>query len=83
MESLPEWFKARTFAKAGNEVRAGVVYEDYISWCAAHDEEPVSFTKFGTIMKKELGVGSLERSKRSYYVGIALTGALEVVDGSA
>ncbi len=31
MESVPEWFKARTFAKAGNEVRAGVVYEDYVS----------------------------------------------------
>jgi hypothetical protein len=81
VDSLPEWFKARTFAKAGNEVRAGVVYEDYISWCGGHAEEPVSFTKFGTIMKKELGVGSIERSKRSFYVGIALTGALEVVSG--
>jgi hypothetical protein len=81
VESVPEWFKARTFVKAGNEVRAGVVYEDYVSWSEARDEDPVTFTKFGTIMKKELKVGSVERSKRSYYVGIALTGALEVVSG--
>ena len=81
IESVAEWFKARTFAKAGNEVRAGVVYEDYVSWSGARYEEPVTFTKFGTIMKKELGVGSIERSKRSFYVGIALTGALEVVSG--
>jgi hypothetical protein len=83
VESVPECFKARTFAKTGNEVRAGVVYEDFVSWCDGRGEEAVSFTKFGIIMKKGLGVGSFERSKRSYYVGIALTGALEVVTGSA
>jgi hypothetical protein len=42
-----------------------------------------SMTAFGTMMKKELGVSYAERSKRGFYVGIALCGkpALVAVQG--
>ncbi len=34
-----------------------------------------SLTKFGKLMKGELGVEYVEKLKRGYYEGVALTGA--------
>ena len=56
-------------------------YAAYRSWCIEMGKEPISLTAFGTIMKGELGVAYEEKpkSKRGFYVGIALVSAPKLV----
>ena len=76
-----EWKESRTVARPGSQVKPGDAYSAYKWWCIEMGKEPVSLTAFGTIMKGELGVLYEEKpkSKRGYYVGIALVGAPKLV----
>ena len=69
-----DWFDEEVKIAQGSEVRPGVAYDTYSDWCRRRNLKPVSLTTFGTTMKKDLGVGYEERSKRGYYLGILLTG---------
>jgi hypothetical protein len=77
-----EWHKSRTAARAGHRVRVNEVYAAYAEWSKQCGLEAVSLTKFGTVMKGELGVGYAEKSKRGYYTDIALVPALRVVSNA-
>jgi hypothetical protein len=70
-----EWHKSRTAARPGNLLRVNECYAAYVQWCKSRDLEAASLTKFGGLMKGELGISYLEKSKRGYYQDIALTGA--------
>ena len=49
---------------------ADETYEgSYLPWCDDQGLSPMGFTRFGTIMKGDLGVQYVEGSKRGYYVG--------------
>jgi hypothetical protein len=74
-----EWHNSRTTARADSLVRVNECYAAYVEWCKSRKIEACSLTKFGTVMKGDLGVGYVEKSKRGYYSGIALTGGLKVV----
>jgi hypothetical protein len=90
-ESVRQWFKSRTIARAGSKLKPKETYEgSYLPWCEEMNIAPVSFTKFGITMKAKPGDGgcSVEfesnASKRDYYVGIAIVGSsLRVVPGGA
>jgi hypothetical protein len=79
--AVQEWFNSRTAARPGAEIRCNEAYASYIEWCKSQDFEGVSLTKFGSTMKGELQVAYAERSRRGFYVGIALkeTPRLKVV----
>ena len=68
-----EFFEARTASHRGNEIRCNEVRAAYEEWCHDRGIDAVTLTRFGTIAKGELGITYVERSKRGYYVGIALT----------
>ena len=55
----------------------------YSEWCNAQGIEPVSSRRFGEIMKGELGVELIERSKNHFYVGIALVSKPRLVVASS
>src|SRR5262249_55620392 len=74
-----EWHSARTAARPGNLLRVNECYSAYVEWCKERGLSGASLTKFGTMMKGELGVSYVERSKRGYYEGFALKGALKIV----
>jgi hypothetical protein len=76
-----EWKESRTIARADSRVKPSDAHSAYKSWCAELGKEPVSLTAFGTAMKNELGVLYEEKSKRGYYVGIALVGTPKLVAG--
>jgi hypothetical protein len=67
-----EWFKSRTTARPGNLVRCKDTYEAYCGWSTDRGETPMSLTAFGTLLKGELGVGYVEKSRRGFYTSIAL-----------
>lgn len=71
--SVRAWKKARVLDRAGQSVRCGVAYHDYVDWCREEDRIPVSLTAFGLTMKNELGVKSETINKRSSYKGILIT----------
>jgi hypothetical protein len=52
-----------------------------VEWCKDRGLDAVSLTTFGTIMKNELGVRYVEKSRRGYYADIALVAGLKVVGG--
>ena len=62
-------------------MKPGEAYSAYKSWCAELGKEPVTLTAFGTLIKGELCVLYEEKSKRGYYVGIALVGMPKLVAG--
>jgi phage/plasmid-associated DNA primase len=64
------------------KVKPGDAYAAYRGWCAETGREPVSLTAFGTTMKGELGVVYEERSKRGFYLGLALVGAPKLVSAA-
>jgi hypothetical protein len=66
------FFESRTSARQGGEVRCNLVRAACEAWCAECGIEPVSLTRLGTIAKGQLGIGHVERSKRGFYLGIAL-----------
>jgi hypothetical protein len=74
-----EWHSVRTAARPGNLLRVNECYAAYAEWCKERGAEACSLTKFGTVMKGELGVEYIEKSKRGYYAGFALKGALKIV----
>jgi hypothetical protein len=76
---VQEWKDSRTIARPSSRVKPGDAYAAYKAWCLETDKEAVSLTAFGTTMKGELGVLYEERSKRGFYVGIALVGAPKLV----
>jgi hypothetical protein len=80
--SVREWKDSRTVARADGRVKPGDAYAAYRGWCAENGQEPVSLTAFGTTMKGALGVAYEERSKRGFYVGIALVGAPKLVSAA-
>jgi hypothetical protein len=67
-----EWFKSRTITRAGNLVRVRDTYEAYCIWSNDRGVAPMSLTAFGTLLKGELAVGYVEKSKRGFYTDIAL-----------
>jgi hypothetical protein len=67
-----EWFKSRTITRAGNLVRVRDTYEAYCTWSKDRGVAPMSLTAFGTLLKGDLGVGYVEKSKRGFYTDIAL-----------
>jgi len=67
-----EWFKSRTITRSGNLVRVRDTYEAYCTWSKDRDATPMSLTAFGTLLKGDLGVGYVEKSKRGFYTDIAL-----------
>jgi hypothetical protein len=72
-DSVRQWKECRTGARPGSEIKPKRTYEtSYLPWCKEQGIEPVSFTRFGSIMKGELGVTYIERNKRGFYVGITL-----------
>src|SRR5262245_2519584 len=79
-ESVRQWFNARAVVRAGGRVKPKAeAYEgSYVPWCEGQGIMPVSFTRFGTMIKAPVAEGGcgveLERSpaKRDFYVGIAL-----------
>ena len=79
-----EWKESRTVGRPGSKVKPGDAYTNYKEWCIEIGKDPVSLTAFGTIMKGILGVAYEEKSKRGFYLRIALVcGPKLVVSGSA
>ena len=76
---MREWKDTRTVARPDGRVKPGDAYVAYKGWCAENGQEPVSLTAFGITMKGELGVVYEERSKRGFYLGLALVGAPKLV----
>jgi hypothetical protein len=58
-------------------VKSGDAYTAYKAWCLEMGKEGVSLTAFGTTMKGEFGVLYEEKSKRGFYLDIALVGRAE------
>jgi len=81
--SVREWFKSRTAARAGVEIARKEVFTAYCSRCQEQGIESVSSRRFGEIMKGELGVQLIERRKNHFYVGIALVSAPRLVVASS
>ena len=69
-----DWHNSRILARPGNLVRVRDAYEAYCAWCGDRKATPISLTAFGTLMKGELGVAYVEKSKRGFYVDVALAG---------
>ena len=80
--SVAQWKASRTVARPDAKVKPGEAYAAYRGWCAETDQEPVSLTAFGTTMKGDLGVVYEERSKRGFYLGLALVGAPKLVSAA-
>jgi hypothetical protein len=79
-DSVRQWKECRTIERAGSEIKPKETYEgSYLPWCQEQGIEPVSFTRFGGIMKGELGVQYIDRNKRGFYTGIALVSAPRLV----
>jgi hypothetical protein len=77
---IQTWFSEQTLKKDGHGIRVSEAYDAYVQWCTGRSENPVSLTVFGTTMKKDLAVDYAEKSKRGFYIGIALkNSALKVV----
>ena len=81
--SVREWYKCRTAARPGVEIPRKEAFTAYCSWCKDQGIEPVSSRRFGQIMKGELGVELIERSKNHFYVGIALVATPRLVVASS
>jgi len=86
--SVVQWHQSRTVARAGSKLKPKDTWETaYLPWCAENSITPVSFTVFGTTMKKatvEGGCGVVYDpdgfgTKRGAYLGIALAGGLALV----
>lgn len=85
-DSVRQWFKSRTVARASSKLKPKETYDgSYLPWCEEQRIEPVSFTVFGTIIKAPVAEGGCgvgferNRSKRDFYVGIALVSAPKLV----
>ena len=74
-----EWKESRTVRRSGSKVKPGDAYTNYKEWCIEMGKDPASLTAFGTIMKGDLGVAYEEKSKRGFYLGIALVSAPKLV----
>jgi hypothetical protein len=71
--SVRQWKECRTVARPSSKVKPRKTYDNgYVAWCKDEGIEPVSFTKFGLIMKNELGVRYDDRNNRGFYLDIAL-----------
>lgn len=70
--TVRDWYSGSVYSREGAEMRVKEVRAHYEAHCEGRGLEPVSLTVFGTMMKKELGVNYIERSKRGFYTGIAL-----------
>lgn len=83
--SVRQWKECRTITRTGSELRPKETYDkSYVPWCSERNIEPVSFTRFGLLMKASVenggcGVVYVERNKRGFYVGLALVGAPKLV----
>ena len=92
-ESVRQWYKSCAIERAGGKVKPKAeAYEgSYVPWCEERGIEPVSFTKFGTIIKAPVAEGGCgvgfehNASKRDFYLGIALVTSprLAVVGGNS
>jgi hypothetical protein len=71
-ETVREWYEARVLPRAGCNVRAGTLLQDYEDWCAGNGKAPVNQTVFGNVMLKELGVQKTRDGNRTSYLGVRL-----------
>ncbi len=70
--SVRHWHELKTRPEAHAELRVSLCYSSYLEWCKSLGLAPVSLTRFGLIMRNEIGASYSERSSRSCYRGIAL-----------
>jgi len=86
-ESVRQWFKSRTVARTGSKLKPKETYDtSFVPWCKEQGIELVTFTRFGAIMKDKVEDGGCgvvyeekPKSKRGFYVDIALVGAPKLV----
>jgi hypothetical protein len=69
-----------TVQRADSEMKPKEAHErPYVAWCQGQGLEPVSFAKFGSVVKGELGFPYVDRNKCGFYDGIALIRAAMAV----
>jgi hypothetical protein len=85
-DTVHQWQRSRTIARPGSKLKPRETYDtSYIPFCQERGIEPVSFTRFGLVVKAppaEGGCGfGFERtpSKRDHYVDVALISAPKLV----
>lgn len=71
LDNIKLFLEQRTEPKPGSKIRAGVVYEAYLSWCEQERLAGASMVKFGHAITA-LGVEKDHRNNRSHYIGIEL-----------
>ena len=80
------WHAARTVARPGSKLKPKETYDgSYVPFCQEQGLEPVSFTRFGMVVKAPTAEGGcgfgFERNtrKRDHYLDIALIAAPKLV----
>jgi hypothetical protein len=85
-DTVLQWQRSRTIARSGSRLKPRETYDtSYVPFCKERGLEPVSFTRFGMVVKApttEGGCGfGFERtpSKRDHYLDVALVSAPKLV----
>jgi hypothetical protein len=79
-DSVRQWFKERIVGRVGRSTKSQDAIADYEAWCEAMNVKPVNPTRFGLVLKNELGVEKEGKSGRVKYLNIGLRpAALRVV----
>jgi hypothetical protein len=85
-DTVHQWQRSSTIARPGSKLKPRETYDtSYVPFCLERGLEPVSFTRFGLVVKAppaEGGCGfGFERtpSKRDHYVDVALISAPKLV----
>jgi hypothetical protein len=85
-DTVLQWRRSRTIARSGSKLKPRETYDtSYVPFCRERGLEPVSFTRFGMVVKApttEGGCGfGFERtpSKRDHYLDVALVSAPKLV----
>jgi hypothetical protein len=85
-DTVLQWQRSRTVSRPGSKLKPRETYDtSYVPFCRERGLEPVSFTRFGLIVKAppaEGGCGfGFERtpSKRDHYLDVALVSAPKLV----
>ena len=76
-DAVATWLAECAIWDASHEIRAREAYQDYVSWCQASGEHPMTQRSFGQRLK-EKGVKT-RKSNGVWYVGIRLAGGLSPV----
>ena len=85
-DTVRRWHAVRTVARPGSKLKPKETYEgSYLPFCEEHGLEPVSFTRFGLVVKAAMAEGGCgvgferNKSKRDHYLDIALASAPKLV----